>query len=290
MNLYWIGKIIDSACILMFAAAGDALALTAGEYNLGGDGQIYASAFIAAITLNAAKSLPPFIALLAALIAAVICAGGMALVSAGMKVYRGVDILISTYLLSSALTPIIDSLVAGRFRGKGNLLATSFIDTAFSSPRIMMPSPLTLASLTAPLLCIAVSFVLSRGEIGKRIAIAGVSNDFADYAGLKSIKVSSMAIVFAAAMHAVAGYVMVIGTYRSCISGFQNGVGWSAFTASLIARRRVIKVIPACLILSIVITLSSRYTLTHLIGFDVASLIQGITIAIIAVEDARRRK
>lgn len=287
MTLYWLGTMIDTACIFMFAALGDTVALMAGEYNLGGDGQIYAGAFTAAIVLNATRALPATLSLSLSLLCAAAAVCIMASLCILLKAYHGVSILLTTYIVSSAAIPVLDALISGRCRGEGYLLATPFIRGEVSSMRIMPPSSLSIASLFAPVLCVMAWQYLKRSEAGKRLLIVGTSNRFADYAGLKSLATSSFAVLFAFAMHAAAGFVMVVGTHRACIAGFQSGVGWSALTVSLLARRSVIGIIPCALLFSAVITFSQRFMLMHVVGFDASGLIQGLSIALIAILTAK---
>lgn len=290
MNAYWLGTMLDNACILMTASLGDVVCLTAGEYNLGGDGQIYAGAFACAIAINACRALPPAVMLCAGMAAALATGFALAAVSAALNVWRSVNVLISTYIAAAAITPFIDALVATTFRGKGNLLATAFIPDEAAAPRILMPSQFSLLSLTAPLLCIIASVYLNKSAMGKKIRLAGASNDFADYSGIRAKVLSSGAVVFAVLMHSVAGFIMVVGTHHACLQGFQSGIGWSAFTVALIARRSAVgfhksgalMVIFAALLLSLLTTLASKFTLTHFVGFDASLLIQGMAIALIA--------
>lgn len=303
MNTFWLGTMIDNACILMIAALGDAVCLTAGEYNLGGDGQIYAAAFACAITITSCGGLLPPIALMAGLAAAIFASVILSLLSVVLKVCRGVNVLLSTYIASCAVTPIIDSLIAFRFRAEGNLLATSLISGDVSPPRIMMPSNLTSLSLAAPILCILVAVYLQKSETGKKLFITGVSNEVALYAGIKVSSLSSYALIFAAMMHGAAGFIMAAGTYRCCVQGFQNGIGWSALTAALMARHSTSSrenklsaafyadsIIFSSLLLSALITGASMLTLTHFVLFDASALIQGTAIALIAMAPSRSKR
>ena len=46
---YYFGSVLNTAALLAAGALGDAIVLAAGEYNLGGEGQIYAGGFAAAV-------------------------------------------------------------------------------------------------------------------------------------------------------------------------------------------------------------------------------------------------
>ena len=69
MNLYFIGSALNLSSLYMIAGCGAAISIKSGEFNLGGEGQIYAGGFICAIILTSLP-VPSFVAILLALFAA----------------------------------------------------------------------------------------------------------------------------------------------------------------------------------------------------------------------------
>lgn len=289
MSAYYIGTVLDAACILMYAGLGDAVLLACGEVNLGGDGQIYASSLAVALVLCYANSLPPALCVFAALICGAAAALAIAFLCLLLRAFK-VNILLSTYLISAALTPIADYLIAQKYRGEGNLTALPFISGSLASPRILPPSTLSLASAAAPLLCLAVYQYMKRSEGGKRLVITGISPAFADYAGLGARKVVRGALAFCLAMHALAAFALVTGTHRTCLSGMQAGLGWSALTVSLLARGNALLVVLYSLVLQLLMTVSNSIALTHFVPFDASALIAGAAIAFAAIAAALKER
>lgn len=280
---YYFGAALNTACLLMAAGLGDSLALSAGECNLGGEGQIYAGGFVCAVILDAARGIPAPLALSCAFFASLAAPAFMASVSAALKKAKGADILLTTYIVSAAAIPAIDSLVSGKFRGDyGNLLATPFISETFRSPRVLPPSPLSLAALAASALCAACHFFMSRTTSGKRIAIAGASGEFARCSGIDGEKIKALSLAAAAAMHGFAGFIAVTGTYFTCHAGFYSGLGWNALIAALAARANPLSLIPSCLLLSLLFTSADRTALNFNMGFDASALLQGVVLLCVA--------
>ncbi|MCI1209975.1 MAG: ABC transporter permease, partial [Treponema sp.] len=115
-SAYYFGTVLNTAVLFITAGLGAALALKSGFLNLGGEGQIYAGGFTAAIVLDRMKQFPAVSGLAAALIAAAAAAALMAFVPALLKQFKNADVLLTSFLVSAATIPLIDALIAGKFR------------------------------------------------------------------------------------------------------------------------------------------------------------------------------
>lgn len=296
-STYYFGTLLNTAFLLMASSLGDTFMLTTGEFNLGGEGQIYAGGFTAAIILtvgtDALPFLPPPLLLLLALASAMAVPACMMLVSALLKHLKNAHILLTTFLVSSAAIPFIDALIAGKFRGgANNLLATSFIAQTVRSPKIMSPSPLSLIALVPPLLCMCAWFVMYRTALGRTLQITGISQEFAAYCGFPQKKIMYGTLALSGALHGCTGFIAVVGTYYTCHAGFYSGMGWNALSCSLIANANPALLVPSSIFISWLFTSASRVALNNNFGFDMGALIQGLIIFCIALrhikKDAKR--
>lgn len=286
-SVYYFGAIVNAACLFMSAGLGDAIVLSSGEYNLGGEGQIYAGGFTAAIILANTEQLPAPVSLLLALLAALFSGILLTGISVLLKQYKNASILLTTFLVSSAVIPFIDALIGGRFRGTyGNLLATPFIREQVRFPHILPPSPLSAAALTAPLLCLYGWHALYRTNAGKKLLITGTSEEFAQYCGYPERRIKYTALLLSGMLHGLAGFIAITGTYYTCHAGFYSGLGWDALSCALIAGADPVFLLPSGLILSWLFTSADRVALNFNTGFDTSALIQGVMLACIAVKYA----
>ncbi|MCK9169400.1 MAG: ABC transporter permease [Treponema sp.] len=290
-SLYYFGAILNTAAFFMAAGLGDAVLLTTGEFNLGGEGQIYAGGFMTAVVLSATTALPPAVSLVCALAAATVVPACMTLISGLLKQFKNANILLTTFLVSAAVIPFIDSLIAGPFRGPyGNLLATPFIRQTVRFPHILPPSPLSVIALTLPLFCISGGYFIYRTRHGKILQITGISAEFADYCGYSRTKIMYGTLAAAGVLHGLTGFIAVTGTYYTCHSGFYSGLGWDALSCSLIAGSNPVALIPSSLILSCIFTSADRVALNYNSGFDISALIQGVMLSCIAIQYAGGKK
>ncbi|QTQ13572.1 ABC transporter permease [Treponema parvum] len=289
---YYLGSFLNTAVLLIVAGLGASIAIKGGNLNLGGEGQIYAGGFFVAVILTlplpsyARKFIVP-----AAFSAA--CAAGafQAILSALLRKFKKANVLLTSFLISAAVIPCIDSLIAGKFRDKtGNLLATQFIPENLRLAPLLKPSPLNISIFAAPLLCLIFHYFIYRTEAGRRLRIWGIAPEFARYCGYSEEKSMFLSLAASGAMHGLAGAIAVCGTYFTCHSGFYAGMGWNALSCALIAQSEPLLLIPASLILSWLYTSSGRVALMQEIQFDISSLIQGIILFCISFNYVARSR
>jgi len=283
MNPYYFGSALNLSSIYMIAGCGAAISLKSGEFNLGGEGQIYAGGFLAAILLVKLSSLPACIALTLAFAAAFCLSGIFTLFSAFLKKYRNADFLFTSFIISAAIIPLIDGFIAGKFRNKAaNLLATPFISQSHRLPGILKPSPLNISFFISILFCVLFFYLIYHTSYGRKLSIYGVSVKFAQYAGYNENHLTYSSAFISGGMHGLCGALTITGTYFACHSGFYSGMGWNAFSSALIAGANPLLVIPSSVFMGFLTTYANKFALYHNFGFDMAGLLQAIILLLIS--------
>ena len=292
MNLYYLGSALNLSGLYMIAGCGTLISIKSGDFNLGGEGQIYLGGFVSAVFLAKAGELSwgaAFFAVLIALALAFLASGLMALLSAVLKILRNADFLFTSFIASAAIIPFIDGLISGPARSQTeNLLATPFIPRGARLPSILKPSPLNASFIIAIALCIALWYLMNRTAWGRQITDLGVSPEFSRFAGFACPSLSMSSAFTSGGMHGLCGAAAVLGTYFTCHQGFYAGSGWNAFSAALIAGANPLALIPSSLFMGFVTTYANRYALYNNYGFDVSSLIQAVILFVIAFPRGRR--
>jgi simple sugar transport system permease protein len=243
---WFIGNTLDGIVLLLTASLGFAVAFRGGCFNLGGEGQIYLGGIAASAVLLAGGP-GGSIVLGAAALAAVSAGGAMGALSGFLKRRFGANELITSFLLSAALSPLGDYLVSGPLRDpSGNLLATARF--ARLLPRIMPPSALSLSLIFSLILIAALHLFINRTAWGYRFRIAGSDPDFARYGGINPERCWIPAMTASGALGGLGGFFAVAGTYGLCHLGFPGGLGWNAAAVALIARNHPLALLPAALV------------------------------------------
>lgn len=231
----------------MLGGLGVSIAMKTGSLNLGGEGQIYAGAFFAAIT---ALLLRPFgfIGGVTAILAGAIIAGAASGLSGALKAWFNTSELITTFLISNILLRVTNYFINGPFLDpETNLQATKKIDAAFRLPHILPPSNLSAALFIALAIFAITHIFLYRTKRGYEFRIAGANEIFARYGGINTKLNTTIAMFLSGAMYGLAGGLAVFGKYYAAVKDFSDGLGWNGLAVALIARFYPPAIIPASL-------------------------------------------
>ena len=284
--MYYFGLMLSVSAIYMIAGVGAAFSLKTGRINLAGEGLIYLGGFLCAILLDlfAAVKMPSFFAITFAFTICTIAGALVLIFCEFLYKFKHADFLLTTFITSSAIIPLIDGLISGPFRTKtGNLLATPYILPQYRFSSILRPSPLNCSIFFAVGLCILLELFFTKTRFGKRTEIYGISPQFSLYSGFDCNKITFTAAGVCGALHALAGAAAICGIYFTCHTSFYSGLGWNTLSVAMIARTRPVLVIPVSIVISALMTYSGRYALYSNLDFDVNMLIQAVILFMIAV-------
>lgn len=293
--MYYFGLMLSLSTIYMFAGAGAAFSLKTGRINLAGEGLIYLGGFLTAILLDCFGKLgiPAFFALTFAFLITAIAGGFLLMFCELLYKLKHADFLLTTFITSSAIIPLIDGLISGPFRTKtGNLLATPYLLSQYRFSSILKPSPLNCSIFLAIVLCIGLELFFHKTSFGKQTRIYGISPKFSYYSGFNCNKITFTAAGVCGALHSIAGGLAVCGIYFTCHTSFYAGLGWNALSVAMIAKSRPAFVIPGAIIISALMTYSGKFALYSNLDFDVNTLIQAVILFLIALlySPQKRRK
>ena len=251
-NVYSFGNMINAAIPLVLGALGVTVAMKAGSLNLGGEGQIYLGAFT---TAAVACSFSEYGIMrfgvtggIIAVAAGMLSSGAMAAFSGFCKARWNTNELITTFLLSSAVIPVVNYFVTGPFLDpETSLLSTKKIPENMRFPLILKNSNLSAGIFIAIAFVVLVHLFLSRTKTGYEFRMAGNNELFARYGGINTKLNTVFAMAISGGFYGLAGAAAVMGTYHSVIKEFSAGLGWNGLAVALIACFYSPAVIPAAL-------------------------------------------
>jgi simple sugar transport system permease protein len=275
-NRYQFGNMLNNAIPLIFGGLGVSIAMKANNFNLGGEGQIYAGAFITTITAIALAPLGPWLGGITALLAGIIFSGLMAWLSGFFRAKWNTSELITSFLISSSLILIINYLVTGPFMDPAtNLLSTRKIPENFRFPLIFKPSNLSAEAFIALGAVILVSIFFNRTRTGYEIRMTGANELFARYGGIATDRITMLAMFLSGAFYGLAGGLTIYGTYYATIKEFSSGLGWNSLAVALIARFRPGLVIPAAIFFAWIGSGARIAMQFSDVTLEIASIVQG---------------
>ncbi len=252
-NAYGIGQVLFKATPLLLCGASVAVALRAGLFNVGAEGQLILGAFACAwvgAALPAATSAA--FALPACLVAS--AAGGAALgcLAGWLKARRGAHEVITTIMLNFIVRAAMVGagtamfvresvhtrpIVAGAAVGRLDRLLPALHGSAAN---FMFPASVVVV--------VALFAVVSRTRFGFHLRAVGAQPRVATTAGLDVGRVTIAAMALAGALAGLGGANFVLGYKRYYEEGFSGGVGFVGIAVAVLGGAGPLSLVAAALL------------------------------------------
>jgi ABC-type uncharacterized transport system permease subunit len=250
-----IGQTIDEATPLLIVALGTIICTKAGIFNIGQEGQLIIGAMCGAFVALDVHG-PNWIILILTLLAAAAGGAAWAGISAVLKYWRGVDVVISTLLLIFVAFQLVTWAVT-----TSGVLQESAVPGSVLSPESNQLAPgVQLARIgqypdfnvgtgcfLALALAIVVQVAMTRTRWGFRIRLLGMNRDVARSTGVRDWRTGGGALALSGAFAGLAGGVMLTGSVFRIQAGFSNNVGFQGLLAALVAQGSALLAIPVSL-------------------------------------------
>jgi len=275
-NTYYFGNMVNTAIPLIFGGLGISLAMRAGSFNLGGEGQLYGGAFVATISALAFAPLG-FLGGVLALFLGAMTGGVLAGISGVLRMKWNTSELISSFLLSNAVVLIVSYLIAGPFMDpETNLIATGKIPESLRFMRILEPSNLSAGLYFALIAVLLVYLYLQKTRSGYELRMFGMNPMFAKYGGISVHWYRVWPMFLSGAFYGLGGGMAIFGTYYACMKEFSVGMGWNGLAVALIAGFKPVAVIPAALFFAYIESGARNAMLHSDVTFEIASIVQAV--------------
>lgn len=280
-------KTLREATPLLIAGTAVFLALRAGLFNIGADGQLTVGAVSAAAVALAVPG--PFGAALACL--AGVGAGALWAWPAGwIRAYRGGHEVISSIMLNNIALALTLGLAKGPLKNPEQqeastrlLAASSHMPDIVSAPpfRVNLGLAVGLAAMAA------VVVWMGRTVGGFELRAAGANPGAAAVAGVDVKRVQVRAMAFSGGLAGLAGAVLVLGFERRFYADFSPGFGFDALGVALLAGGSGWGLVPSSLLFAF---LSAGTTAVQTLGIPrgLSGVLLGLTILVFAAFRYRR--
>ena len=245
----WTGTLRETTPLLLLGA-GVFIALRAGLFNIGIEGQFIVGAACSTwVALNLPG--PPgteSVRMLLAMLAGGVAGALWALPAAWIKAYRNGHEVISTIMLNSIAIALTDFLVAGPLKDpKGASPSTARLSEAMRLPFAFSQDNLQVSSglLLGVALAVAMYLWLRFRVAGYELRLTGENPTAARAAGVSVARVTMAAMVASGAIGGAAGAIHVLAFEGRFYQGFSPGYGFDALGVALLAAGNSLLLIPA---------------------------------------------
>jgi simple sugar transport system permease protein len=288
---YEIGQVVFKATGTALAGLGVALALDAGLFNIGGEGQLTAGVVACSVVGTALPAGTPAIIALPICIVAAAAAGAFVggLIGA-LRVYRGAHEVITSIMLNAIVGGVALWLgtetlfVGGTTTGPAIAPGAEMPDLPFAG------SAANATTIFALAIAAAVWWMRARSTWGQALRTVGRDPAAAKSVGMSVDRIRLYAMLGSGALAGMAAVNFVLGYKHAFEEGLGRGTGFLAISAALLGRMHPVGVVAASVLLGFLS--EGGLVVADIVPKEVTEVLQGVVVLAIAaaVPWVRRRR
>jgi simple sugar transport system permease protein len=288
---YGFGQVLFKATPLMLTGLGVAIALRAGLFNIGAEGQMLLGAFMAAVVGAHVGGFPAAVAMPLALVMAALAGAAWAGIAGVLKARFGAHEVITTIMLNFIAVALLN-WIGTRWLYLRETQHTADVAMSARWPRLsavdsaLHGSAANLIFVVALAACAGGAWLLFRTRLGYEIRALGLSPLAAQTAHISIARTTVLALLLSGAAAGLAGANFALGYKYYYEEGFGGGVGYMGIAVAVLARNHPLWVIPAALLFG---TLSQGgLVVNFLVPKEIVDVLMAVVILAVAI--ASRRK
>ncbi len=245
---FGFGNTLTKMAPLLFTSLGVLLALRAGQFNIGGEGQIYLGALGSTLIGLYVQGLPAVIHIPLALSAGFFFGAVWGAIAGYLKAMRGVNEVITTLLLNYIAVNLVSYLVQNPLMAAGAPSPYSPLIAKTSRLAIILPQSLAHAGILLSLIAAGILWILLvRSSLGYQITAVGFNPIAARYAHISVERTIILVMAGAGGLAGLAGSCEVMGLKYRLFEQVSSGYGFDAIAIALLSRGSVVGVVLTCL-------------------------------------------
>src|SRR5262245_43017439 len=237
------GFTLDAAAPLLIVAVGTIVSTRAGLFNIGQEGQLAIGAMAAALVALKIDGPGPLMLVLA-LVAGALGGAVWAGISALLRYWRGVEVVISSLLLVFVAYQVLSyalsttALLHETGAEGASLTESDPLPSGARLPRFgTYPNAIVSTALIIALVLAAViGIAMSRTTWGFRLKMLGLNPVAAKRVGVRAAVLGSAALLVSGACAGLAGGVVLASQAYRITPTISNNIGWNGLLVALVAR------------------------------------------------------
>ena len=233
----------------LLAALGIALALRAGLWNIGAEGQLYLGALATTAVALHEPDLGAPVMIAAALVAGALAGAVWAMIPGVLRATRGVSEVITSLMLVYVAIQLTNYVLESPWAEPGSTFPSSpYVPDGASLPTIVAGTLLNAGALVGLVLVAFAWFLMSRSTFGLRLNAIGGNERAARIAGVRVSLMIVLAMAASGAFAGLAGGMEVLGVRGRLVEGFSPGYGFEAIAIALLGRLNAFGILGAALL------------------------------------------
>ncbi len=290
-NYYGFGNTLTKTAPLLLTSLGVLIALKAGQFNIGGEGQIYMGGLGSALVGLYIQGLPALIHVPLALLGGFLLGALWGAIPGYLKALRGVNEVITTLLLNYIALYLVSYLVSGPMMEPNAPSPFSPAIAPTAQLPILLPQTQTHAGILLGLLAtVMLWFVFAFTPFGYQIEAVGQNPIAANYAGMPVRRIIITALALAGGLAGLAGAGEVMGLKYRLFENFSPGYGFDAIAIAILSRGNLAGVVLISLFFGALRSGANVMQRSAGVPVTVVYAIQGLTVLFIAISLVLERR
>ncbi len=279
------GNLLSAATPILIAGLGVVVSFRAGIFNVGGDGQIYVGAILAAAVGFTFVQVPGPLLIIAMLVVGALAGAVWSGIAGVLKAYLEVDEVVATIMLNYIAMLLTQYLVTNPWRDP----ATSAPSSPPVAPQarwglILAPSTAHFGLVLALILVVAVWFLMFRTEWGIRLRAVGTNRSFAEAIGVNPRVVMVEAMLVAGALAGIAGADEVLGVEHRFYQGFDANYGFLGLVVALLGRLNPLGMTIMAFLYAALLNGAAVMQINTNVPYPLVSILAGIVVVLLTSE------
>jgi len=288
---FGFGNTLTKMTPLLFTSLGVLIALQAGQFNIGGEGQIYLGALGSALIGLYVQGLPAIIHIPLALLVGFLFGAVWGWISGYLKAARGVNEVITTLLLNYIAVSLVSYLVQNPLKAPAAPSPYSPLIAKSAQLPIILPGSLAHAGIILALIAAGILWILlARSPLGYQITAVGFNPIAARYARMSVENTIMLVMALAGGLAGLAGATEVMGLKYRLFEQVSPGYGFDAIAIAFLSRGNIGGVVLTSLFFAALRSGANVMQRSAGVPVTVIYAIQGLTVLFIAVSLAVERQ
>ena len=291
---YGVGQVLYKATPLLLTGVAVDLALRAGLFNIGAEGQLaVAGLAVATVGSRLPVATPGWIAIPVAVLVAALAGAAWATPPAILRARYGAHEVISTIMMNRIADGFVGFALVGGLAIPGTVRTPEVVAGAHL-PRL---EALGMSSLRGSAVSVALPLAigvallaagwLARSRIGREVVLVGLGPTACAAEKIPVARRLAMALVLSGAVAGIASIAPVLGYKGYFESGLGAGAGFGGIAVALLGRGHPVGLVLAALLFG---TLEQGgLVINGRVPMEITTVLQGVVIVAVALADARVR-
>lgn len=276
---------------LIFSGLGVAVALRAGLFNIGAEGQLMVGGLFAGWAGYALKGLPVVVHLPLCLVVGAAAGAVWGLVPGLLKAWRGAHEVIVTIMMNYIAIQFTHYMATNILRDQASQASATPPIQPSAELWAMAPGTNFSAGIFIAVACACIiAFVLRRTAFGFELRAVGLGAEAARAAGINVSRITVLVMAISGSLAGLAGAVEVLGVHHRFFDAFSPGYGFDSIAVAMLGNLNPFGIVASAALFgglgSGARTMES-FTTTPA---QVTGIIQAVVILMVSISRFRRRK